>query len=77
MWDEDIVHTISNNRDTRCRLITSWRWRSFQGLGCSPIKVVRELGSDRQKRIQNIENTRRLSVVIQIEKSTHIGETLS
>ena len=32
----------------RCRLITSWGWRSSQGYGCSPFKVVRELGSDRQ-----------------------------
>ena len=33
----------------RCRLITSWGWRRSQGLGCSPIKVVRELGSDRRE----------------------------
>ncbi len=32
----------------RCRLTTSWGWRSSQRFGCSPIKVVRELGSDRQ-----------------------------
>ncbi len=32
----------------RCRLITSRGCRRSQGLGCSPIKVVRELGSDRQ-----------------------------
>ena len=31
----------------RCRLTTSWGWRRSQGFGCSPIKVVRELGSDR------------------------------
>jgi len=31
----------------RCRLITSW-WRIIcQGFGCSPIKVVRELGLKR------------------------------
>ncbi|KXN65650.1 hypothetical protein CONCODRAFT_139759 [Conidiobolus coronatus NRRL 28638] len=28
----------------RCRLITSWSWKRFQGFGCSPTKVVRELG---------------------------------
>ena len=33
----------------RCRLSTSWRWRRCQGLVCSPIKVVRELGSDRRE----------------------------
>ena len=31
----------------RCRLVLSWGWRSSQGFGCSPIKKVRELGSDR------------------------------
>jgi len=31
----------------RCRLITSWSWRRFQGFGCSPTKVVRELGLER------------------------------
>ena len=31
----------------RCRLILSWGWRRSQGFGCSPIKKVRELGSDR------------------------------
>ena len=33
----------------RCRLITSWSCRRFQGFGCSPIKVVRELGSNRRE----------------------------
>ena len=33
----------------RCRLVASWRWRSFQGLGCSPIKAARELGSNRRE----------------------------
>jgi len=31
----------------RCRLITSWWCRICQGFGCSPIKVVRELGLKR------------------------------
>ena len=31
----------------RCRLDLSWGWRRSQGFGCSPIKKVRELGSDR------------------------------
>ena len=31
----------------RCRLIISWGRRSSQGFGCSPIKMIRELGSDR------------------------------
>jgi hypothetical protein len=33
----------------RCRLILSWGWRRSQGFGCSPIKKVRELGSDRSE----------------------------
>src|SRR4028118_970787 len=33
----------------RCRLITSWGWRRSQGSGCSPGKVVRELGSERRE----------------------------
>jgi len=32
----------------RCRLTVSWGWRSPQGLDCSPIKTVRELGSERK-----------------------------
>ena len=35
----------------RCRLITSWGWSRSQGLGCSPIKVVRELGSKRRETV--------------------------
>src|ERR687891_2217228 len=32
----------------RCRLVASWSWSRFQGLGCSPIKAVRELGLERR-----------------------------
>ena len=45
-----MVSESSYRRDRlapRCRLITSWLWRGFQGFVCSPIKVVRELGLDR------------------------------
>jgi hypothetical protein len=31
----------------RCRLTLARWWRSYQAFGCSPIKKVRELGSDR------------------------------
>jgi len=31
----------------RCRLITSWWGTIYQGFGCSPIKVVHELGLER------------------------------
>ena len=33
----------------RCRLTTSRGWRRSQGYGCSPFKVVRELGSNRRE----------------------------
>ena len=42
----------------RCRLITSWGCRRSQGFGCSPIKVVHELGLERR------ETVRSLSIII-------------
>jgi hypothetical protein len=50
----------------RCRLITSWRCRGCQGLGCSPIKVVRELGLER------CETVRTLSAVVVITESNQV-----
>ena len=38
----------------RCRLITSWGCIRSQGFGCSPIKVVRELGSERRKTVRSL-----------------------
>ena len=38
----------------RCRLITSWGWRRSQGFGCSPIKVVRELGLERRETVRSL-----------------------
>jgi len=35
----------------RCWLITSWSWSRFQGFGCSPIKVVRELSLERRETV--------------------------
>ena len=40
----------------RCRLITSWGWSRSQGFGCSPIKVVRELGSERRETVRFISD---------------------
>src|SRR5262249_60191806 len=60
----EVTNSISSERSQRrgglaprCRLIASWGWRSSQGFGCSPMKAVRELGSDRR------ETGRSLSVV--------------
>ncbi len=36
----------------RCRLIASWGCRRSQGFGCSPIKAVRELGSERRETVR-------------------------
>src|ERR1039457_934206 len=38
----------------RCRLVASWGWRRAQGLGWSPIKAVRELGSERRKTVRSL-----------------------
>ena len=38
----------------RCRLVTSWGWSRFQGFGCSPIKVARELGSERRETVRSL-----------------------
>ena len=38
----------------RCRLIASWGCSRSQGLGCSPIKAVRELGSERRATVRSL-----------------------
>ena len=38
----------------RCRLVSSWGWSRSQGLGCSPIKEVRELGSERRETVRSL-----------------------
>ncbi|ONI58837.1 hypothetical protein [Candidatus Liberibacter solanacearum] len=38
----------------RCRLIASWGCRRSQGFGCSPIKAVRELGSERRETVRSL-----------------------
>ena len=37
----------------RCRLFATWGYSMFQGLGCSPIKAVRELGSECRETVQS------------------------
>ena len=41
----------------RCRLIASWGWSRSQGFGCSPIKAVRELGSERRETVRSLSAT--------------------
>ena len=38
----------------RCRLVASWGWSRSQGLGCSPIKAARELGSERRETVRSL-----------------------
>ena len=38
----------------RCRLISSWGGSTSQGSGCSPVKEVRELGSERRETVRFI-----------------------
>src|SRR3546814_18067235 len=41
-------------RSPRGRLITSWGCSRSQGFGCSPIKVVRERGSERRETVRSL-----------------------
>jgi len=44
MWESpNRTHRLT----PRCWLIASWSWKRFQRFGCSPIKAVRELSSNR------------------------------
>src|SRR5262252_9875056 len=38
----------------RCRLVASWGGSTSQGLGCSPIKAVRELGLERRETVRSL-----------------------
>ena len=38
----------------RCRLVASWGGSTSQGLGCSPMKAARELGSERRETVRSI-----------------------
>src|ERR671911_703445 len=42
----------------RCRLVASWGWSLSQGLGCSPIKAVRELGLERRETVRSLSAVR-------------------
>ncbi len=58
--DNRLISSKSSHRRgglaPRCRLITSWGWRRSQGSGCSPVKVVRELGSERRKTVRSLSD---------------------
>src|SRR5882757_4854465 len=62
----------------RCRLISSWGWSRSQGSGCSPVKEVRELGSERKLHCVLPLKSGKIRVYIApiVLNSTNIGETL-
>ena len=47
------VH-IDGGLAPRCRLVASWGCSRSQGLGCSPIKAARELGSERRETVRSL-----------------------
>ena len=52
-WRYSLYHEKSWT-NIRCRLIASWGWSRSQGFGCSPIKAVRELGSERRETVRSL-----------------------
>src|ERR1700752_1268631 len=42
----------------RCRLVAAWGRSRSQGLGCSPIKAVRELGLERRETVRSLSAAR-------------------
>src|SRR6201993_1227613 len=42
----------------RCRLVASWGWGRAQGVGCLPIKAVRELGLERRETVRSLSAAR-------------------
>jgi len=49
-WGDGIVYSTSNSGQSGRLTVSSWR-SSREGLGCSPIKTVRELGSERRETV--------------------------
>ena len=64
LQDDDIVYALRNQGLT---CIATWGGSTSQGLGCSPMKAVRELGSERRRVLRPCK-------VIYMIKSTHNGE---
>ena len=65
-----------NRLAPRCRLITSWLWKGFQGFVCSPIKVVRELGLDRRetgRSLSTVAKDQRVECAVVREEPVQLG----
>ena len=58
LGDNRLISPKSSHRRSglapRCRLIASWGCSRSQGLGCSPIKAARELGSERRETVRSL-----------------------
>src|SRR6266496_182483 len=56
--DNRLIASKSSHRRSclapRCRLVASWGGSTSQGFGCSPIKAVRELGSERRETVRSL-----------------------
>ena len=78
--DNRLVRSESSYRRPRsaprCRLTLARGCRRSQAFGCSPIKRVRELGSDRQTNPSRVTKHGGARSQDRAEKSTHIGEVL-
>jgi hypothetical protein len=61
----------------RCRLVTSWGWRRSQGFGCSPIKVARELGSERRETVRSLSvvGVRKFEEALTLVREDRVGPT--
>ena len=53
-WAHTFNFPLSSCLAPRCRLFATWGCSMLQGLGCSPIKAVRELGSERREIVRSI-----------------------
>ena len=58
--DNRLIGFESSHRQSglapRCRLILSWGCIRSQGSGCSPVKRVRELGSERRETVRSLSD---------------------
>jgi len=63
----------------RCRLVATWSWKRFQGLGCSPSNAVHELGSERCEtvRSQSIVNKDKKKKTLPLVREDQVKLTYS
>src|SRR5438045_331478 len=53
----------------RCRLVASWGRSRSRGLGCSPIKAVRELGLERRETVEQNALSLNLAICWKLRES--------